>query len=372
MRKVDFENLNRDDLIYFLQTEDQTEIDRLMKTAYQLKMKTVGSKVYYRGIIEFSNICAKNCYYCGIRKDNDNVTRFRMTEEEILECAELSWKMNYGSMLLQSGERIDKEFISFVERILRKIKEMSNGELGITLSLGEQTEETYRRWFEAGAHRYLLRIETCNSELYKTLHPQDHKFDYRFECLNLLRKVGYQVGTGVMMGLPGQTEEMLADDIIFFKKQDIDMIGMGPYIPHEKTPLARKAENWNKEKQLQLGLKMIALTRLYLKDVNIASTTALQALHQEGREFGLKAGANIIMPNITHTKYRNSYKLYDGKPCTDENATICRACLEERIDKIGEEIGYNEWGDSIHFTRRIKNSNRVHKKKINELLVKLW
>jgi len=352
MKKIDFNNLNRDDLIHILQTEDKTEIDRLMQAAYDLKMKIAGPKVYYRGIIEFSNVCAKDCFYCGIRKGNENVTRFRMTEGEILECAELAWKMNYGSLVLQSGERIDEEFISFVERILKKIKKMSNGELGITLSLGEQTEETYRRWFEAGAHRYLLRIETSNSELYKTLHPRDHEFEYRFECLNILRKVGYQVGTGVMMGLPGQTAEMLADDIIFFKKQDIDMIGMGPYIPHEETPLASKAVDWNKEEQLQTGLKMIALTRLYLQDVNIASTTALQALHHEGREFGLQAGANIIMPNITHTKYRDSYKLYDGKPCTDENASMCRACLEGRIDKIGEEIGYGEWGDSIHFKNR--------------------
>lgn len=352
MRNVNFEALTRDDLVYFLQTQDPGEIERLTQAAYDLKMQQVGPKVFYRGIIEFSNICAKDCYYCGIRKSNIAVTRFRMNMEEILDCAELAWKMNYGSLVLQSGERTDEEFVDFVETALEKIKEMSNGELGITLSLGEQSEETYRRWFNAGAHRYLLRIETSNADLYKTLHPADHEFDYRFECLNILRKVGYQVGTGVMMGLPGQTAEMLANDIIFFKEQDIDMIGMGPYIPHQQTPLAAKATHWNKEQQLQLGLKMIALTRLYLKDVNIASTTALQALHHEGREFGLKAGANIIMPNITHTKYRDSYQLYEGKPCTDENATMCRACLEGRIGRIGEEIGYNEWGDSIHFAKR--------------------
>lgn len=357
MREVDFNNMNKDDLIYFLKTRDKVEIDRLLQAAYELKMKIVGPKVYYRGIIEFSNICAKNCFYCGIRRDNKNVVRFLMTENEILECAELACKMNYGSIVLQSGERIDEEFICFVENILKKIKQMSKGKLGITLSLGEQTQETYRRWFKAGAHRYLLRIESSSEELYRSLHPLDHDFNYRFECLKILRKIGYQVGTGVMMGLPAQTAEMLADDIIFFKQHDIDMIGMGPYIPHEDTPLAVKAVNWNKADQLQLGLKMIALTRLYLKDVNIASTTALQALHQEGREFGLKAGANIIMPNITHTKYRESYKLYEGKPCTDENASMCRACLEKRIDNIGEKIGYGEWGDSIHFKKRVTQSS---------------
>jgi len=352
MKKVDFDNLTRDDLIFFLKTKDKTEIDRLMQAAYDLKMKIVGPKVYFRGIIEFSNICTKNCYYCGIRKDNTNVDRFKMKEVEILECSELGWKMNYGSLALQSGERMDEEFVGFVENIIKKIKEMSRGELGITLSLGEQTEDTYRRWFEAGAHRYLLRIETSNSELYSSLHPLDHQFPYRFECLNTLRNIGYQVGTGVMIGLPGQTAEMLADDIIFFRDRDIDMIGMGPYIPHKDSPLAAKAIGWNKEDQLQLGLKMIALTRLYLKDVNIASTTALQALHPEGREYGLKAGANIIMPNITHTKYRDRYKLYEGKPCTDENASMSRVCLEGRIGNIGEKIGYGEWGDSIHFTKR--------------------
>jgi len=356
MKEVNFDNLSKDDLIFFLKTDSQSEIERLMKAAYELKLKVVGQKVYYRGIIEFSNICEKNCFYCGIRKDNANVTRFRMSEQEIIESAKMALDMNYGSLVLQSGERIDENFISFVENILQKIKIMSKNELGITLSLGEQSEETYRRWFKAGAHRYLLRIETSNSDLYRTLHPKDHQFDYRFECLNLLRKIGYQVGTGVMMGLPGQTEEMLSDDIIFFKDQDIDMIGMGPYIPHEETPMRSRVENWNKQKQLELGLKMIALTRLYLKDVNIASTTALQTLHHEGREFGLKAGANIIMPNITHTKYRDKYTLYDGKPCIDENATMCKACLENRIDRIGEEIGYSEWGDSLHFKKRKKKT----------------
>ncbi|MDY6915325.1 MAG: [FeFe] hydrogenase H-cluster radical SAM maturase HydE [Candidatus Cloacimonadota bacterium] len=349
-----WKNLDKSKLIQFLKTEDNSKFEVLKKTAYRVKKQQVGNKVYFRGIIEFSNICSKNCYYCGIRKENKQVKRFRMQPEEILECARFAWKQGYGSLVLQSGERSDSEFVDFVEDILLRIKKMSNNELGITLSLGEQSEETYRRWLKAGAHRYLLRIETSNSDLYRTLHPQDHDFNYRFECLKILAKLGYQVGTGVMIGLPGQTAEMLADDIIFFKKNDIDMIGMGPYIPHEQTPLASQVRNWNKEKQLQLGIKMIALTRLYLQDVNIAATTALQALHPEGREFGLQAGANVIMPNITHTKYREGYKLYDGKPCTNENAKLCRVCLERRIGNIGEEIGYNLWGDSPHFKNKQK------------------
>jgi biotin synthase len=350
--------LDKKDLVKFLQSEDKTVLTDLQQAAYEVKNREVGNKVFYRGIIEFSNICSKNCYYCGIRKGNKQVKRFRMQPQEILECAEFAWKQGYGSLVLQSGERTDSEFVDFVEDILLRIKKMSNHELGITLSLGEQSEETYRRWFQAGAHRYLLRIESSNSQLYRTLHPQDHDFNYRFECLKILGDLGYQVGTGVMIGLPGQTAEMLADDIIFFQKNDIDMIGMGPYIPHEQTPLASQAKKWDKQKQLQLGLKMIALTRLYLQDVNIAATTALQALHHEGREFGLQAGANVIMPNITHTKYRDGYKLYDGKPCTNENARMCRVCLEGRIGKIGEEIGYNLWGDSPHFKKKQKREKK--------------
>lgn len=352
MKKFDYSKLSKEDMIYLLTTNDQTEITRMFTEAYQVKEKYVGNKVYYRGIIEFSNICSKNCYYCGIRKGNLKVNRFHMDIDEILECADLAWKMRYGSLVLQGGERSDETFIAYIEQIIKRIKEYGSGEMGITLSLGEQSRETYRRWFQAGAHRYLLRIETSDPALYKTLHPQDHNFDERFTCLKNLREEGYQVGTGVMVGLPGQTIEQMVNDIIFFKDNDIDMIGMGPYIVHPDTPLAKKVTDFSKEKQLQLGLKMIALARLYLKDVNIASTTALQALHHEGREFGLKAGANIIMPNITHTKYRESYKLYDGKPCTDENATMCRACLEGRIGNIGEEIGYGEWGDSPHFKKR--------------------
>jgi biotin synthase len=350
--KIDFNNLNKETMLYLLQSDNPEDYQQLMAAAYEMKNQQVGPKAYYRGIIEFSNICAKDCYYCGIRKSNQQVERFAMNIQEILECAELAWKMNYGSIVLQSGERTDEEFVTFVETAIKEIKQMSNNELGITISLGEQSEETYRRWFEAGAHRYLIRIETSNDALYKTLHPQDHDFGERYDCLKRLRRVGYQVGTGVMIGLPGQTMQDLVDDIIFFQEQDIDMIGMGPYIVHQATPLAEKVKDFDKKRQLRLGLKMIALTRLYLKDVNIASTTALQALHHEGREFGLQAGANIIMPNITHTKYREGYKLYDNKPCTDENATMCRACLEGRIGKIGEEIGYNQWGDSPHFSKR--------------------
>ncbi len=346
--------LSEEDLKYLLLIENKDELKKVFDKAYEIKEQNIGKKVWFRGIIEFSNICKKDCYYCGIRKSNKTVERYIMKEEEIIAGAEWAYKQNYGSVVLQSGERDDPIFVDFIERILKKIKELSKGELGITISLGEQTKETYQRWFDAGAHRYLLRVETSNTKLYKKLHPEDHNFEQRVNCLQLLKEVGYQVGTGVMIGLPMQTIDDLVDDILFFKKHDIDMIGMGPYIVSENTPTSELIEDFDsiKENQYMLSLKMIAAVRLFLKDVNIASTTALQALKTYGREMGLKAGANIIMPNVTDTIYRPSYQLYENKPCIDENSDLCMGCLESRILKIDEEIGLGEWGDSPHFTNK--------------------
>lgn len=348
MKTYDWDHLSRNDLIELL--ENETEQQALFDAAYQVKLNNVGNQVYFRGIVEFSNYCQKNCYYCGIRRDNQAVTRFQMAREEILEAAQWAFDNHYGSVVLQSGERTDAAFVEFVESVVRDIRKL--GIEGVTLSLGEQPENTYRRWFEAGANRYLLRIETSNPELYRHLHPEDHDFEARKHCLDLLRKLGYQVGTGVMIGLPGQTAAELADDVLFFQEHDIDMIGMGPYIPHHDTPLAAEMPDFDQSRQLNLALRMIAVTRLVLKDVNIAATTALQALFEQGRELGLKAGANVIMPVITDVKYRHDYLLYDGKPCLDENANLCRACLEHRIQSIGETIAYGRPGHSRHFTKR--------------------
>lgn len=347
--------LTRDEMAALLAVTDQTELQALYDCAYQVKTEQVGRVAYFRGIIECSNICTKDCYYCGIRKGNRNVERFQMDEEEIFREAVWSYEAEYGSCVIQSGERQDENYIAMIERVLRRIKAATDGKLGITLSLGEQSEETYRRWFEAGAHRYLLRIETSNPVLYRKLHPADHDFETRVECLRRLRRAGYQVGTGVMAGLPGQTVEDLADDILFMKELDVDMVGMGPYIPHRDTPLGAEIPPYTEQQKksaLELGLKMIAVTRIVLKDVNIAAATALQALEHAGRELGLKAGANVIMPNVTETKFRPSYQLYDNKPCLDENSSMCRGCLSARITGIGETIGFNEWGDSRHFFRR--------------------
>ncbi len=348
------EVLTKDDLIYLLSLKEKNDIEMLNKKAYQVKSEFVGTKVYFRGIIEFSNVCSKDCFYCGIRKSNKSVERFSMTIEEIVTSAKWAYDAGYGSIVLQSGERADDLFTDFIEDVLIAIKKETNNKLGITLSLGEQSKETLQRWYNAGGHRYLLRVETSNTTLYQTIHPSNHSFAERISCIENLKEIGYQTGTGVMIGLPNQTIEDLANDIVFFMDNDIDMIGMGPFIPHHETPMADSLDDFSivKEEQLQLALKMIAVTRIYLKDVNIASTTALQALNHSGREMGLQAGANIIMPNVTDIKYREKYQLYDDKPCMDENSTMCKACLGKRVESVGETIGFNEWGDSPHFNNK--------------------
>jgi biotin synthase len=354
---IDKKLFTEENIAKLLSIRDAGELNYFFKKAYKIKAKYVGNSVYLRGLIELSNICGKNCYYCGIRRDNNKVNRYLMSENEILEAATQAWQWGYGSVVLQAGESVSRKYIDFIAGVIRSIKKFSNDELGITLSLGEQTKDTYRLWFNAGAHRYLLRIETSDRKLYRSLHPDDHSFEHRLECLEHLKDIGYQLGTGVMIGLPEQSVEHLARDILFFKEINADMIGMGPYIPHPDTPMAGSIENFEaiKKEQMNLSLRMISAARIVLKDVNIASTTALQAIDDFGRELGLKASANIIMPNITDSRYKKEYILYESKPCTNENATLCRDCLETRIKSIGETIGYNKRGDAPHYKRRINN-----------------
>lgn len=344
---------DRNELIRMLSLQSEDELAELYKKAYEIKKQQVGTKVYFRGIIELSNVCSKNCFYCGIRSGNADFKRYTISMQEALREAKWCYEQRYGSLVVQAGERTDPAWIDFITELVTGIKKLSDGKLGITLSLGEQTEEVFARWFEAGAHRYLLRIETTNQELYKTLHPADHSFGDRRACLRSLRRVGYQVGTGVMIGLPGQTMADVADDILFFYDEDVDMLGMGPYIPHHNTPLKHLAEGFDPDQALKLGLKLIATCRIALKDINIATTTALQALHPEGREMGLLAGANVWMPNITNTEYRDGYQLYEGKPNLDENADETVDSLTNKIISIGESVGFDEWGDSIHFAKRM-------------------
>jgi biotin synthase len=329
----------------------------ILKKAAEVKIRTVGNKVYFRGLIELSNVCEKDCLYCGIRKSNKAVTRYNLTDEEVLDAASFAVREKYGSIVIQSGEVTNGSFVARIEQLIKEIKTISNNQLGITLSLGEQSEDTYKRWYDAGAHRYLLRIESSNPELYRKLHPNDghHLYQQRLEALKAVKRTGYQTGTGIMIGTPWQTMENLADDLLFFKDFDIDMVGMGPFIEHDDTPFKNPSkESLSLAARFNLSLKMVAILRMMMPDINIAATTALQAIDPLGREKAVKAGANIIMPNITPGKYRNNYLLYNNKPCTDEEPEQCAGCLDARLALADGEIGYGEWGDSKHFLTKAK------------------
>lgn len=348
------DHFTKEELVFLLKAEGEDR-KQLFARASEVKQQYIGNKVYYRGLIEYSNRCTKNCLYCGVRAGNSKVVRYSLEDEEVLEAARFAWKNKFASIVIQSGERSDRAFIDTIESLLVRIHTETNNELHITLSLGEQTEETYRRWFNAGAHRYLLRIEVSNPDLYKKLHPDDKNHDYyeRLEALKRLKKVGYQVGTGVMIGLPFQTLENLAEDLLFFKAFDIDMAGMGPYIEHHDTPLFQYTHLLKpRQERFDLSLKMVALLRIMMKNINIAATTAMQSIDPQGREKAIMVGSNVIMPNLTPVKYRENYLLYEDKPCLDEEAEACRGCLEARLHIAGAEIGYGEWGDSQHFRNR--------------------
>lgn len=349
---VNQDTFDKRNLIAMLNADEEDQI-MLFKKSREITDYHIGNKVHLRGLIEYSNVCIKDCLYCGIRKSNKNTQRYTLLDEDVIQCALYALENNYGSIAIQAGERTDQLFISKITRLLKEIKNLSNGKLGITLSLGEQSLETYKEWFDAGAHRYLLRIETSNRELYSKIHPNNalHDFDKRLEALQNIRKAGFQLGTGVMIGLPRQTIENLADDLLFLKALDVDMVGMGPYIEHQETPLYEVQHLLkSRQERLNLTFKMIASLRILMKDINIVAATALQAIDKMGREKAIRFGANILMPNITPGNFRNDYKLYEDKPCTDENAVDCNSCIDARMSMIGSCIGYNEWGDSRHFT----------------------
>ena len=346
-------NLDRNALISYLEDNSPEVAATLYSEAYKVKKKTVGESVYLRGLVEISNICRKNCLYCGIRRDNLNTGRYELTSEEVLEAAAFAADQGYGSMVIQGGERTDSKFIDKITSLLVEIKR--RWPLGITLSLGEQTEDVYREWFEAGAHRYLLRIESSTKELYEKIHPVDavHSYETRVQALRDLRKCGYQVGTGVMIGLPFQTAANLADDLLFFKEMDIDMCGMGPYLEHSETPLyAFRHMIPDQMRRLDLSLRMVALLRLLMPDINIAATTAMQAIAPDGRERAIMAGANVLMPNLTLSEVREEYQIYQNKPGVGEDAAISSSRTEQRLREMKIPIGYGQWGDSIHYRKR--------------------
>jgi biotin synthase len=274
-----------------------------------------------------------------------------------MEAVKRAYERGYGSITIQSGEWSSQEFIKQIDRIVREVKQATNGALGITLSCGEQQEDTYRRWFESGADRYLLRVETSSEVLYRKLHPNDNAHTYlqRVKALEALRETGYQVGTGVMIGLPFQTIEQLADDLLFMRQIDIDMCGMGPYIEHPNTPLyAHRDKLLPLEERLHLSWKMVALLRLLMNDINIAATTALEAIDNNAREKAIAVGANVVMPNITPTSYRPGYLLYENKPlpaANDDGEGELKS-LERRLRDMNHVIAYFQQGNSAHYGKR--------------------
>ncbi len=349
MDKLLYHDLDFDAVRALLATEDAGAIESLYQHAMQTRNDVIGNKVYLRGLIEYSNRCAKNCYYCGIRAGNKKAYRYEVSDEEVLKAAEYAWRKNYGSIVIQSGERSSKKFTDQISTLIKKIHIQTQGQLRITLSCGEQSEEVYREWYELGAKRYLLRIEASNPDLYRKLHPNNTKHSYqrRLQSINDLVKIGYQAGTGVMIGLPFQTIDNLAEDLFFIKDTGVHMVGMGPYIEHAETPLFKyKNLLLSPEKRVQLSLKMIALLRLMRPRINIASTTALQTLDPRGREKGLMAGANVVMPNITPINYKKEYNLYEGKPGLVDQPDQSGQLIEQIIESAGCVLALGDWGDS--------------------------
>lgn len=335
-------NLSVDEIERLLVPATPDETKLLRDAARSLKRRYFGDLVSIRGIIELGNVCSKDCFYCGIRKSNSNVERYRLGIDDIVRMAGTNAALGYKSLVLQGGEVESEANTVFIEEVLGALAKF---DFGITLSLGEQTENVYRRWKDAGALRYLLRIETSNRALYSELHPISCDWERRAACLASLNRCGYQTGTGTMSSLPGQTIRDLARDIVFFDEAGAVMIGMGPYLPHPDTPLAVRDETPAHVK-LERALNMIAVTRLYLHDVNIASTTALEALAPDGRERGVLAGANVVMPNVTDVERRGSYRLYAGKPGIDETSLAAKERLDASLAAIGERINYEGRGDS--------------------------
>ena len=322
-------DLSDKELTALLQSDNYD--NELFSAADKNRREIYGDEVYIRGLIEFTNYCKNNCYYCGIRRDDKNAVRYRLTKEEILACCEEGYRLGFRTFVLQGGEDpyyTDYLICDIVSEIRKRFEDCA-----ITLSLGEKSKESYKAYFEAGANRYLLRHETANDSHYRKLHPNDMSLQNRKQCLYDLKDIGYQVGSGFMVGSPYQTTDTLIQDIRFLQDLQPDMIGIGPYITHEDTPFSSFESG-----SLLLTLRLIAVLRLMFPYALIPATTALGTIHPQGRELGLKAGANVVMPNLSPVKVRKLYTLYDNKIFTGEEAAQCRGCLERRVNTVGYRI----------------------------------
>ncbi len=327
----DSRNIQVDELKELLTTQNADIVEYLAFRAREAADDIYGKKIYVRGLIEFTNYCRNDCYYCGIRRSNQNAERYRLTVEQILECTNVGYGLGFRTFVLQGGE--DAYYTDeIICDIVSSIKQV-HPDCAVTLSIGEKSRQSYQMYFDAGADRYLLRHETANNEHYHRLHPCELSPETRKRCLRDLKDIGYQVGCGFMVGSPYQTVENIYEDLQFIRELKPHMVGIGPFIPHHDTPFANE-----KTGTLEYTLRLISIIRLLHPNVLLPATTALGTIHAMGRELGIKAGANVVMPNLSPVSIRSKYQLYDNKICTGDEAAECRSCLERRIRSIGYEL----------------------------------
>lgn len=325
------QNLEKDEFLYILNNFDAQSCEYLFGKSREVAVKHFGNSIYTRGLIEFTNYCKNNCYYCGIRCSNSHAERYRLSTDEILSCCKIGYELGFRTFVLQGGEDFYYSDDDIVD-IVKKIK-ADYSDCAVTLSIGERSYESYKRYFDAGVDRYLLRHETANEEHYKKLHPKSLSLSNRKQCLYNLKEIGFQVGTGFMIGSPYQTMENIVEDLIFIKDFSPEMVGMGPFIPHKDTIFADKPAG-----TVELTLLLIAIVRLLLPNALIPATTALGTISPDGRERGILAGANVVMPNLSPVSVRKKYLLYDNKICTGEEAAECNNCLQNRMKSIGYQL----------------------------------
>lgn len=332
-------NISLQQLKLLLETNDDESIRFMREEAVKVCQKTYGNQVFIRGLIEFTNFCKNDCYYCGIRRSNSHADRYRLTKEQMLDCCANGYELGFRTFVLQGGEDgyfTDDKICDLVSVIKEKYPDCA-----VTLSIGEKSKESYKRYFDAGADRYLLRHETADEAHYKKLHPEEMSLSHRKQCLWDLKEIGYQVGCGFMVGSPGQTVETLYEDLQFIRELQPHMVGIGPFISQKDTPFADKASG-----TMEQTLKLLAIIRLIQPHVLLPATTALGTIHPKGRELGILSGANVVMPNLSPVNVREKYKLYDNKICTGDEAAECRYCMENRMKSIGYEVAVSR-GDYI-------------------------
>lgn len=324
-------DISIEQLEYLLTTENKDCLEMLREEAVQTAQKIYGNQVFIRGLIEFTNYCKNDCYYCGIRRSNHCADRYRLTKEEILSCTDTGYELGFRTFVLQGGE--DPYFTD--ARICELVSEIGqkHPDCAITLSIGEKSKDSYKRYFNAGADRYLLRHETANGTHYRRLHPDELSLEHRKQCLWDLKEIGYQVGCGFMVGSPGQTTETLYEDLQFIRELMPHMVGIGPFIPQKDTPFAREPAG-----TMEQTLRLLSIIRLIHPHVLLPATTALGTIHPKGRELGIQSGANVVMPNLSPVDVRDKYKLYDNKICTGDEAAECRFCMENRMKSIGYQV----------------------------------